>query len=435
MPQLEAFRRERLNPRAQVVLLDAAWERKVALCIVFIETVHKTTVQNRTVRLSSFGNTSIRVSGSLSMTPDRFRPSSASLRPPGRRTFAVGLMLASWLSVQHASAESMDFALERLVTNGSTCRTSEGYSSGTEVCVPDNEAFINLINQYGMAIAPSAMYPARTTGYGGFEITVEGTYTTVNGDAEYMKKGTRGTPDPTTGRAASENASPASVLQLYSLRIRKGFGFGVETGLQFGVMPNTSIISGGADLRLAILEGFRDDIPGYLPDFAVMGSARTITGSSQVQLTVAGANAVFSKPFTLMDSAVLTPWIGYQHLFIFGDSAVIDFTPAESALQGCGFAGPNEPGTPGAEEPYDGSPVCSPIGTTGDFNNNRVFDPVRLQRQRLLFGANYRYEILTVGAQLMLDVFNQTKINKDEADALKGEPSNAAFSLQVGAQF
>ena len=64
--------------------------------------------------------------------------------------------------------------------------------------------------------------------------------------------------------------------------------------------------------------------------------ARTITGTSQVQLTVASASAMFSKPITLMESAVLTPWVGYQHLFIFGDSGVIDFTPAESALQACG---------------------------------------------------------------------------------------------------
>lgn len=353
----------------------------------------------------------------------------------GRRALAVALVGATQLWSAETLAESMDFALERLAVNAGACRTPDGYSSGVEVCEPDNDAFINLVNQYGMAIAPSAMYPADTTGYGGFEISVEGTYTNVDGKADYMVRGTRGKPDPTTGQAASENASPASMLQVYSLRIRKGFGFGVETGLQFGVIPKTSLISGGADLRLAILEGFRQGVLGYFPDFAVAGSARTITGSSQVQLTVAGVNAVFSKPFTLMETAVLTPWIGYQHLFIFGNSGVVDFTPAENALQSCGYAGPNQPGTPGAEEPYDGSPVCAPGGNVDDFNNNRVFDPVRLQRQRLIFGVNYRYEILTVGGQLMLDVFDPEKLNKKEAEALEDGHSNTAFSLQIGAQF
>lgn len=340
-----------------------------------------------------------------------------------------------------ASAEKMDFALERLAKNSDTCRTAEGYSSGIETCEPDDAAFLNLVHQFGMAIAPSAMYDARTTGYGGFEIVLEGTYTTVNGDAEYMKKGTRGLEDPTSGRAADENDSPASLLQMYSLRARKSFGFGFETGLQFGFMPGTSLISGGADVRLSILEGFRRSVPGYLPDLAVMGSARTITGTAQVQLTVAAASGVISKPITIAESAVVTPWLGYQHLWIFGDSGIIDFTPAESALQACGYSGPKQPGTPdrvdGDNEADDGSPVCEEGGNVEDFNNNKVFTPVRLMRQRMIFGAKYRYEILTIGGQLMVDVFNsKEKINSDEeAEALEGEPNNFAFSLQVGALF
>lgn len=329
----------------------------------------------------------------------------------------------------------MDFALERLAENGETCRTAEGYSSGIEICQPDDEAFINLVNQFGMALAPSAMYPARTTGYGGFEIALEGTYTTVNGDAEYMRRGTRGLEDPTSGEAARENDSPASLLQVYSLRVRKGFGFGIETGLQFGFMPKTSLIVGGADVRLSILEGFRDGVPGYLPDLAVMGSARTITGTAQVQLTVAGISGVLSKPFTLAESAILTPWVGYQHLFIFGDSGVIDFTPAESALQACGYQGPTQPGVD-TDEPNDGGPACEPNGIVDDFNNNKVFTPVRIQRQRLLFGATYRYEILTLGGQMMIDLFDKGAINsEEEAAAMEGEPNNFAFSLQVGALF
>lgn len=343
-----------------------------------------------------------------------------------------------------ASAESMDFALERLVTNDACHTNGLAQTDGNGDflrCQPDEEAFVQLINQFGMALAPTSMYPARTTGYGGFEISLEGAYTTVNGDGEYMARGTRGAVSETTGEAATKNASPDSMLQLYSLRIRKGFGFGFETGLTFGFMPNTSLISGGADLRLAILEGFRDGLPGYLPDLAATGSVRTITGSSQVQLTVVGVSGVASKPITILDSGVLTPWVGYQHLFIYGDSGVIDFTPNESALQGCGYGGSNVPGTPGSND-FDGSPICDPAGSVEDFNNNQVFDPVRLQRQRLLFGLNYRYEILNVGAQVMADVFNSAvNLNDDEAEVFQkekdegGNVGNFAFSLQVGAQF
>lgn len=331
----------------------------------------------------------------------------------------------------------MDFALERLAENSDTCRTEEGYSSGIEICRPDNAAFINLVHQFGMAIAPSAMYDARTTGYGGFEIVLEGTYTSVNGDADYMKKGTRGVVDSTSGSAAEENENPSSLLQMYSLRARKSFGFGFETGLQFGFMPGTSLVAGGADVRLSILEGFRRSIPGYLPDLAVMGSARTITGTAQVQLTVAAASGVISKPITIAESAIVTPWVGYQHLFIFGDSGVIDFTPAENALQACGYSGPTQPGTEDREGADDGSPTCANEGIVEDFNNNKVFTPVRLMRQRMIFGAKYRYEILTIGGQVMVDVFDsKEKLNDEaEAEAFKDEPNNLAFSIQVGALF
>jgi len=354
--------------------------------------------------------------------------------------FVAVAFIGAW--AKPAQAESMDFALERLAENGDTCRTEDGASVPGVTCIPDNDAFVSMINQFGMAVAPTNMYPARTTGYGGFEIGVEGAFTTISNNAEYMKQGTRGQSDSTTGVAASSNEKPPPLLQLYSVRLRKGFGFGIETALAFGFMPRTSIISGGLDLRVAILEGFRDGIPGYFPDIAVAGSVRTITGSPQVQLTVVGLSGVLSKPITVAETGVITPWVGYQHLFIYGDSGVIDFTPGESALQSCGFVGPSIPGTPGRESD-DGSPTCSEGGSAHDFSNTRTFDPVRLMRQRLLFGLNYRYEILTVGGQIMADVFNSARaINSNHESAVfeaekdaGGNISNFAFSLFVGAHF
>ncbi len=370
----------------------------------------------------------------------RFRRSAAGVLGQAATSGVLVVGIAAW--ADHARAEAMDFALERLAENGDTCRTEDGASVPGETCIPDNDAFVSLINQFGMAVAPTSMYPARTTGYGGFEIGVEGAFTTINNDADYMKQGTRGQSDSTTGVAASSNERPPPLLQLYSVRLRKGFGFGVETGLAFGFMPRTSIISGGLDLRVAILEGFRDGVPGYFPDIAVAGSVRTITGTPQVQLTVVGLSGVLSKPITIAETGVLTPWVGYQHLFIYGDSGVIDFTPGESALQSCGFAGPSIPGTPGRDG-NDGSPACSEGGTAHDFNNTRTFDPVRLMRQRLLFGLNYRYEILSVGGQIMADVFNSARaINSDQESAVfeaekdaGGNIGNFAFSLFIGAHF
>ncbi len=335
----------------------------------------------------------------------------------------------------------MDFALERLVEDPS-CRTSAGAAEfdadGNLVrCQSDDAAFKRLVNQYGMAIAPSLAYPADTVGYGGFEIALEGVYTSINSDADYFRRGTRGPIDPVTGAAASENNSVPSLLQLYSLRVRKGFGYGLETGLAFGYLTSTSLIAGGLDVRWAVWEGFRSGIPGFLPDLAAMGSVRTITGTPQLQLTVASVGGVISKPITIAQTGVLTPWAGYQYMWIFGDSGVVDFTPATDALDACGYQGPNQPGFSEGEDEHDGSPLCSSGGTAEDLNNNQVFDKARLERQRLLVGLKYHYEYLTVGGQAMVEIISPAESQSSEADAeiLEGEPAQFGLALQIGARF
>src|SRR6185503_4682215 len=171
------------------------------------------------------------------------------------------------------------------------------------------------------------------------------------------------------------NSSPQPILQLYSLKFRKGFGFGLELTGVVGFMPKTSILSGGADVRMSLLEGFRTGVGGILPDLAVGGGVRTITGTSQFQLTVVGIDGQLSKPLPIADSSIITPWIGYQYLFIFGDSGLVDLTPGTDALGYCNYTGQNIPGNADPDKSvnnvptYDGQPVCDG-GSPLDFNNN-----------------------------------------------------------------
>ncbi len=80
------------------------------------------------------------------------------------------------------------------------------------------------------------------------------------------------------------------MLQLYTLKIRKGFPFGLELTGNFGYMPQTSIFTLGADVRMSVFEGFRTGISADFPELSVGGSVRTITGTEQVaSVTVAGS--------------------------------------------------------------------------------------------------------------------------------------------------
>ncbi len=345
---------------------------------------------------------------------------------------AVGIGFAG-----ESRADSLDPALSRLVINPA-CTTGRGeivsdpdargdILAGYEaaglpgrdgLCAPDSAAFKKLVAQWGFALAPNGMYPARSTGFGGFHFSLQASYTKIDDGAPYWSLGTQGDRDKASG-AAVTSGDPPSMIQSYSLNIRKNFMLGIEAMANVGFVPNSSIINGGADVRMSLLEGFRTGVGGVFPDIAVGAGIRTITGTDQLQLTTVALDARASKPLPIASQSVLTPWVGYQYLWIFGRSGLIDLTPGTDPLGFCGFAGSNIPkqgnNSNNPSEPYDGQPDCVG-GSSLDFNNNVVFDRANLERQRILFGFNYQYELFSAGLQFMTDLVDPAKAQNSEQD-------------------
>jgi hypothetical protein len=282
-------------------------------------------------------------------------------------------------------------------------------------CRANNLAFRNFASELGAAIAPTAFYPARSTGIGGLSLSLEMNFTTVNANGEvqnpdgsrtgYFRAGTRGKQDPSTKRFGAQNDSPDSLIQLYSLKVRKGLPLGFELIGAFGYLGGTSLWVGGGDVRWSLLEGFRKGTFGYLPDVSVGGGVRTLAGSPRMYLTVASVDVKLSKPFTLADSSQLVPTLGYQRLFMFADTNIVDLTPNTDALNQCGYTGNN---------PENG--------------NNTTFESARLHRHRGMFGLHYRYEYLSVGTQATFDLTNP---NSEDASLVGGR--QWTFSFELGA--
>ncbi|MBI4702035.1 MAG: hypothetical protein HY744_12930 [Deltaproteobacteria bacterium] len=350
------------------------------------------------------------------------------------RTIAVAVAAtAAVVPARRAAADAMDPALGRLVLDES-CRTAGGptgtgyyYDPLSEYrrCIVNHAAFAKLVAQYGFALAPTAMHPAHTPGYGGFKVAIEGAFTTIDANAHYWRYGTEGPIDESTKLASVSNKNPDGTLQVYALKLAKGFPFGLELGGAFGYLVNTGIVAGGADLRLALFEGFRASIPGYFPDWAVGGGVRTITGSPELKLTIASADSQLSKPIPLGGTLVLTPHVGYQWIHIFGDSGLVDLTPNTDALSHCGYKGDN---TPVQSEPdkskggFDGQPLCA--GSSGDFNNTVVFEAARIHRHRINFGAELRFQALHVGVHAVTDVIAPKDANaKTESEYDPSDPT------------
>ena len=66
-----------------------------------------------------------------------------------------------------------------------------------------------------------------------------------------------------------------------------------------------------------------------------------------------------------------------------------------------------------------------------------MFDPVRLRRHRLLAGLNYRYEMVMVGGQLIMDLVPpaDAQINDETKADLEGEDRQYSFVFELGAMF
>jgi hypothetical protein len=321
-------------------------------------------------------------------------------------------------------------------------------------CQPNNAAWANMMAELGMAIAPPAFHPARTTGLSGFALSLEANFTHINADAsvpnpggqvgpsggtttQYWHYGTQGSVDPNTKAYSITNNQPDSILQVYSLNARKGLAYGFEITGSLGYMANTSLWVGGADVHWSLLEGFRTGALAYFPDVAIGGGVRTLGGSPKFFLTTVGLDAQVSKPFTLADSAVLTPYVGAQRVIIFADSTVVNLVPSVDPLQICGYEGTNAPGNPNAPgnttHVYDGSPVCKNGGATpNSFNNLTVFDKVRDHRWRGIVGLDYRYEVLYLAAQFAMDITDPAAENHNLG--IVGD-KQWTLSLQTGVYF
>jgi len=92
-------------------------------------------------------------------------------------------------------------------------------------------------------------------------------------------------------------------------------------------------------------------------------------------------------------------------------------------------------------------------GSREDFNNNVVFDQARLERQRLLIGASYRYEMVMVGMEFITDLVSpaDAQVGKDktivrnsngetvdelsDSELLKDEKSQWTLVFELGTMF
>jgi len=171
---------------------------------------------------------------------------------------------------------------------------------------PDVDAFKALSRDLGLVFAPRFLTPAETLGEAGFDVGFGASISTLDGAADHW-------------RVLDSSPGVFTTGQIY---VRKGLPFSFEFGGSLSHLFDSDMVAVGTELKWALNEGFL-----YLPDIAVRGSVNNIVGSSDLNLTNAGADVSISKAFAMAGVMSITPYFGYNRLWIISSSRLLDVAP------------------------------------------------------------------------------------------------------------
>jgi hypothetical protein len=224
----------------------------------------------------------------------------------------AGIVLAIVAAATPAAADPNDLVLSRLAD-----RVTDSSGNLTSV-VGDNALFRGLASQLGVVLAPHLLTPADTNGFGGFQMTVDYSTTTIDSSADYWR--------------ARESGSSSS-MNTVGFFVRKGIWFPVpsfEVGAGAVHLIDSHTWASQLYAKLALHEGYHD-LP--VPSFAVRGAVSRMMNQRELDLTVASLDVLVSKHIGVGGTWRLDPFLGWNVLFIIPRSEVIDPTPNVDPLK------------------------------------------------------------------------------------------------------
>jgi hypothetical protein len=224
---------------------------------------------------------------------------------------AIGLttLLGALAMASPAAAGDNDLVLSRFGTFNAS--QYEGCVNACGIVEANEQFFDNLILDLGQVFAPRFASPSETLGQAGFAVYLMTSLSGINNNADYW-------------RTAVENRNPTSNLMTSHLQVRKGLPFSFEVAGNMAYLFASEMFTLGGDLKWALNEGFY-----YFPDVAVRGTVNTLMGARDLNLVTAGWDVSMSKSLPLAGVMSLTPYVGYQQLYIVGSSRLLNAYPQD----------------------------------------------------------------------------------------------------------
>jgi len=215
------------------------------------------------------------------------------------RLVLTAAALATVCFPQDAFAGKYDLDLTRL-----------GSDAQGNITKDDNE-FRSLSSELGTVVALQPMDPADSLGLSGFAVSADFTLNTISNTERYWTEPTGGAAD--------------GVVPTVQIMGRKGLWPGLEIGGGATHVFDSSMWAMGGYGKFALHEGFHH-LP--IPSIAVRGAFSRLLGAKDFNLTTASVGASISHVFGLGKTFSLTPYVGYEALFVISRSQVLDSTPA-----------------------------------------------------------------------------------------------------------
>ena len=265
------------------------------------------------------------------------------------------LMVAALLVSGVAAADPNDFQIYKL-GNPNSGGGSVGYDASS------NANFRAFARYLGAGLSSSNLAPPETLGHSGMSISVEESLIFFSTDPKLM---------PT------EQKYGGSIIDVPSVHIRKGLPLSFEIGGKMGWFDKSRMGVGTLELKWALNEGFT-----YLPDIAVRGSITKLINSRDFDLTIGGVDLGIGKQFAIGGMITLTPYVGWNLLFVGASSDNVDFNPTRTPAQ--------------ADDPsmqftniytYDSLPAVSN-------SHNRFYGGLRFKAAPLVLTAEASYSVI-----------------------------------------
>jgi hypothetical protein len=170
--------------------------------------------------------------------------------------------------------------------------------------------FGRLATDLAMAFTSNLGQLAGTTGYNGFQLDLELSYTQVSAEALGTTPNPASFPEATYGGPRTywptRSEQPGGLL-VPSVHVRKGLPYGFELGGRFSYLAQSSYFAGQLEAKWAFVEGYKD-----YPDVALRVAWTKVLGPPELNLSTTELGLLASKRFGLGGVASLTPYLGLR---------------------------------------------------------------------------------------------------------------------------